>query len=75
MDQIVADVTSIPAVHEQDEVVLIGSQGEERIRAEEVAAWAGTINYEVTTSLLPRLPRVYIRDGQIVEVIRLTTPG
>jgi alanine racemase len=73
MDQIVADVTSIPGVHEGDEVVLLGSQGDERISAEEVAAWGGTINYEVTTSLLPRLPRVYVRDGEIVEVIRMIT--
>jgi alanine racemase len=75
MDQIVADVTSIPAVRENDDVVLLGAQGGERISAEEVAAWAGTINYEVTTSLLPRLPRVYVRDGEIVEVIRMITPA
>jgi alanine racemase len=31
--------------------------------ADEVAAWAGTINYEVVTSILPRVPRVYLRDG------------
>ncbi len=75
MDQIVADVTSIPGVYENDEVVLLGLQGEERITAEEVATWAGTINYEVTTSLLPRLPRVYVRDGEIVNVIRMITPS
>jgi alanine racemase len=40
-----------------DEVVLIGAQGEERILAEEVAARLGTINYEVTTGLLPRVTR------------------
>jgi alanine racemase len=40
-----------------DEVVLIGRQGEERILAEEVAARMGTINYEVTTGLLPRVRR------------------
>jgi alanine racemase len=40
-----------------DEVVLIGSQGGERILAEEVARRLGTINYEVTTGLLPRVRR------------------
>ena len=40
-----------------DEVVLIGAQGEERILAEEVARRLGTINYEVTTGLLPRVTR------------------
>jgi alanine racemase len=55
----VVDVTDIPGVQQGDEVVLVGRQGEERITAEEVADWAGTINYEVTTSLLPRVVRVY----------------
>jgi alanine racemase len=40
-----------------DEVVLIGAQGDERILAEEIAARLGTINYEVTTGLLPRVTR------------------
>ena len=44
-----------------DEVVLIGSQGGERILAEEVARRLGTINYEVTTGLLPRVPRKHVR--------------
>jgi len=37
-----------------DEVVLLGSQGEERIRAEELGSLAGTINYEITTGINPR---------------------
>ena len=37
-----------------DEVVLVGGQGEGVLRAEEVACWAGTINYEVTTGINPR---------------------
>jgi alanine racemase len=44
-----------------DEVVLIGSQGGERILAEEVARRLGTINYEVTTGLLPRVRREPVR--------------
>ncbi len=34
-----------------DEVVLVGEQGRESVRAEEVARWASTINYEVTTGI------------------------
>jgi len=68
MDQFVVDVTFIPGVQQDDEVVLIGAQGSERIRAEEVAALAGTINYEVTTSLLARVVRVYLRGGEVVGV-------
>jgi alanine racemase len=37
-----------------DEVVLVGEQGRERVRAEEVARWASTINYEVTTGINAR---------------------
>lgn len=63
MDQCVADVTHIPGVTQDDEVVLVGRQGGAQISAEEVARLAGTINYEVTTSLLPRVARVYVRGG------------
>ncbi len=72
MDQFVVDVSAIPGVQQDDVAVVIGRQGEDCIRAEEVARLAGTINYEITTSLLPRLPRLYLRDGQVVEV---TSPG
>jgi alanine racemase len=44
-----------------DEVVLIGRQGDERILAEEVARRLGTINYEVTAGLLPRVRREPVR--------------
>lgn len=66
MDQFVVDVTGIPGVAQEDEVVLVGRQGEACIRAEEVARLAGTINYEVTTSLLPRAARFYLRGGRII---------
>lgn len=66
MDQVVVDITHIPGVQQDDEVVLIGSQGEERIPAEEVGALAGSLNYEVTTALLPRVVRVYLRNGKQV---------
>jgi alanine racemase len=44
------------------EVVLIGRQGDEEIRAEEVADRWGTINYEVITGISARMPRVYVRN-------------
>jgi alanine racemase len=68
MDQFVVATDGIPNVNLDDEVVLIGSQGDSEISAEEVAGWADTINYEVTTSLLPRVPRVYLRDGAVVGI-------
>ena len=41
-----------------DEAVLIGAQGDERVTAEELARILGTINYEVTCGISPRVPRV-----------------
>jgi alanine racemase len=64
MDNVMLDVGSPPAAAVGDEAVLVGTQGEEHISAEEVARRLGTINYEVTCGLLPRVPREYHRDGQ-----------
>jgi alanine racemase len=47
-----------------EEAILIGAQGPERITAEEVADRLGTINYEVSCALTPRVPRLYHRDGE-----------
>jgi alanine racemase len=58
MDQTMIDVTDIPGVRQGDEVVLIGEQGDERIAAEDVAERLGTINYEVVSEILARVPRV-----------------
>jgi alanine racemase len=61
MDNVAVALGSGTDVEVGDEVVLIGSQGGERILAEEVARRLGTINYEVTTGLLPRIPREFAR--------------
>ncbi|MHB1501542.1 MAG: alanine racemase [Candidatus Dormibacteria bacterium] len=57
MDMCMVDVSSDPAVSRGDQVVLIGCQGSEVITAEEVARRLGTVNYEVVTQILPRVPR------------------
>ena len=58
MDQTMIDVTDIPEARAGDEVVLIGAQGQDRITVEEVAEKLGTINYEVVSEILARVPRV-----------------
>lgn len=63
MDQLMVDVTEVRDVQAGDEVVLIGRQGETRIWVEQVAKWTETINYEVTTSLLARVPRFYLKKA------------
>ena len=59
MDQSMLDVTDIPGVRPGDEVILIGEQGEDRITAEDVAERLGTINYEVVSAILARVPRLH----------------
>lgn len=57
MDQTMINVSHIPGVRVGDEVVLIGHQGDETITAEEVAERLGTINYEVISVIMARVPR------------------
>jgi alanine racemase len=57
MDNLTVDLGPATEVEPGAEAVLIGRQGSEEIRAEEVAARLETINYEVTTAILPRVPR------------------
>jgi serine/alanine racemase len=59
MDAITVDVTDIPDVQLGDAATLIGRDGADAITAEGAAAWAGTISYEVLTSLGPRVERRY----------------
>jgi alanine racemase len=59
MDSITLDVSGVPEVEVGDAATLIGADGGDRIRAEEVARWSGTISYEVLTSIGARVERVY----------------
>ncbi len=59
MDQIMVDVGRLP-VKIGDEVVLIGTQGKEKISAEELARLSATIPYEIVCGLASRIPRVYV---------------
>jgi alanine racemase len=55
------DVGHVPDVHLEDEVVILGSQGDETITADEIAKRVGTINYEIVSSLTSRVPKMYVR--------------
>ncbi|PIR55191.1 alanine racemase [Candidatus Peregrinibacteria bacterium CG10_big_fil_rev_8_21_14_0_10_36_19] len=59
MNIIMVDVSDIDGVELEDEVVLIGRDGEEFISAEDFGNFAGTINYEVTTRVNDRIKRIY----------------
>jgi alanine racemase len=58
MNMCVVDVTHLPNVKIEDEVVILGAQGKEQISAEEMAKKIDTINYEITTRISSLLPKV-----------------
>ena len=60
MDQFMVDVSDIPQVKQNDDVTLMGRDGYECIPAEEIAGYAGTLNYEIVCEVGKRIPRVYI---------------
>ncbi|HEY7965905.1 MAG TPA: alanine racemase [Solirubrobacteraceae bacterium] len=64
MDNVTVEVGLDGRVGVGDEVVLLGADGDELIAAEEIAARQGTINYEITCAVSPRVPREYHRDGE-----------
>jgi alanine racemase len=68
MDQFVVDVSSIPEARQDDEVVIIGKQGEDAIPAQELASQANTIPNEIFTRLSSRVVRFYYRNGSITTV-------
>jgi alanine racemase len=59
MDMLTADVTDIDGVGTGDEVVFLGSQGDNEIDAREMASWIGTIPYEILCRLGARVERKY----------------
>lgn len=70
MDQCMVDVSDLgEEVRTGDEVVLFGKQGDAFISVDEVAADIGTISYEVVCIIGKRIPRVYLKDGKICNVL------
>ena len=73
MDQIMVDLTAVPDAKVGDPVVLMGKQGQEQITAEEIAEAAGSFNYEFVCGVSRRVPRVYIRNGEIIHTVHYLT--
>jgi alanine racemase len=68
MDSVCVDITGIEGVTLDDEVVLLGAQGDARITVNEIAELRGTIPNEVLSTLGSRLPRHYLEDGSLVSI-------
>ncbi len=63
MDQFLVKINHIPEAKEGDEVIVYGSQNEEKITVEEVATTLNTINYEILCSIGKRVPRSYMTEA------------
>lgn len=61
MDQCMVDVTDVPDVKLGDEVIVMGSDGNLTISAEDIGDATGTIDYEICCAFGQRLPKIYIR--------------
>jgi alanine racemase len=72
MDMCMVDATAVPDVEVGDVATLIGRDGAEEVSADELAALADTISWEILAGLSARLPRLYLRGGQVVEASTLT---
>ena len=73
MDQMMVDVTDIPGVQAGDTVTLVGTDGDETISMEDIAAAAGSFNYEFACGISRRVPRVYLRGGKAVHTVHHLT--
>ena len=69
MDQMMVDVSQIPEVRVGDNVVLVGSDGEEAITMEEISQVADSFNYEFVCGISRRVPRIYTSGGKTVNSV------
>ncbi len=73
MDQLMVDVTGIPGVQVDDPVTLVGTDGGEAITMEQIAAAAGSFNYEFASGISRRVPKIYVSGGQTVHSVHYLT--
>lgn len=69
MDQFMVDITDIPGVKPEDEVTLVGRDGNAALTMEEVSELAHSFNYELPCRVARRVPRVYIKDGKVIKTV------
>ncbi len=67
MDQFMVDVSHLDNVQIADEVTLVGTDGNETITVEDVSDKDSRFNYEFCCLITPRVPRIYIKDGKVIE--------
>ena len=68
MDQFMVDITEIENVHLGNEVILLGSDGNVKFDADDIAKLTNTISYEVLCLIGRRAPRIYIKDYKTIGI-------
>lgn len=70
MDQFMVDITHIKDLKIDDEVILVGEANGNEITVEELANPSGSFNYEFVCNVSRRVPRVYVKGGKIVDIVK-----
>ncbi len=69
MDQCMIDVTDVNNVNVGDEVIIMGCADGKKVSADTLAGIIGTINYEIVCDVGKRVPRVYLKNGEITDIL------
>lgn len=69
MDQCMIDVSDVNTITVGDEVIVFGNGGNDSETAASIAKHAGTISYEILCAIGNRVPRLYVRNGEIIDVL------
>ena len=75
MDQCMIDLTGVNGAEIGEDIVLFGGGVKGAPTAEDVAGWMGSITDEVVSTISRRVPRVYIKGGEVVEIMDYVRDG
>lgn len=67
MDQMMVDITGIDGVKIENDVTLLGSEGDCVITAEELGNMSESFNYEFICGVGKRVPRIFVLEGKVYE--------
>ena len=68
MDQCIIDVTSVNNIKVEDEVIVAGGESGSPVSFDKLAELAGTINYELFCLIGKRVPRIYLKEGKVLDL-------
>lgn len=75
MDQLMLDVSHIDGIKVGDIITVFGNDHGAKLSVDEIASWSDTINYEVICLVGKRVPRLYYKDGKIVDIMDICNLG